>query len=305
MTYAHVDMHDEFETLPQMPPWITQVGVDSPEDAVFLSGAALSFLHHVLHGSGVPLVLLRARLALQAAEACVALSGRSERAGALRDEVHLLRPGDQPGPAGATLIQWQKAVEHPVSVGAVARALSKMQGEEIAEWLDAGQIRGQGDTVARAATVLESVLRAHPQDEVTAAILADATLAQALGWDHIVPLLAVGLKPSDWRKTGTALRLACHQAVLAAVQGAHPLAADLTRRTARLQAVTPKLRAKGAGTAAQMFLCRDAVTPAELSASISGTGLSDRGARRFCERLVELGAVRELTGRETFRIYGV
>ena len=32
---------------------------------------------------------------------------------------------------------------------------------------------------------------------------------------------------------------------------------------------------------------------------------SDRAARRFCDRLVELGVARELTGRDTFRLYGV
>lgn len=31
---------------------------------------------------------------------------------------------------------------------------------------------------------------------------------------------------------------------------------------------------------------------------------SDRAARRFCDRLVDLGVVRELTGRDTFRLYG-
>jgi hypothetical protein len=180
-----------------------------------------------------------------------------------------------------------------------------MTAEEIAEWLDVGQKCGQGSAVARASAVLKSVLGAHPRDEVTAAILADAILAQALGWDHIVPLLSVGLKPSDWRAAGEDLRLACHRAVVAALQEAHNLAIDLVRRAARLQAVTPKLRAKGATAAAQMFLTRDAVTAAELSAPASGTGLSDRAARRFCERLVELGVARELTGRDTFRIYGV
>ena len=47
-----------------------------------------------------------------------------------------------------------------------------------------------------------------------------------------------------------------------------------------------------------MFLSNDALVPAALP-------LSDRAARRFCDRLVDLGVVRELTGRDTFRLYGV
>jgi len=33
--------------------------------------------------------------------------------------------------------------------------------------------------------------------------------------------------------------------------------------------------------------------------------MSDRAARRLCDRSVDLGVVRELTGRDTFRLYGV
>ena len=61
----------------------------------------------------------------------------------------------------------------------------------------------------------------------------------------------------------------------------------------------PMLRAKAAGRAVEMFLSRDAVAPAAL------TFLSERAARRLCDRLVDLGAVRELTGRDSFRLYGV
>lgn len=78
------------------------------------------------------------------------------------------------------------------------------------------------------------------------------------------------------------------------------MASDLARRAARLRAVAPKLRAKGAGRAVEVILSRDAVTPAALTGP-----LSDRAARRLCDRLVDLGAVRELTGRDMFRLYGL
>ena len=76
------------------------------------------------------------------------------------------------------------------------------------------------------------------------------------------------------------------------------LAADLASRATHLKAIAPKLRAKGAEDAVEMFLNRDAVAPSALP-------LPDRAARRLCDRLVDLGAVRELTGRDTFRLYGV
>ena len=152
--------------------------------------------------------------------------------------------------------------------------------------------------MTRAAMVLEAVLAEAPRADVSALILADAALAQALGWDHVVPLLAAGLKRADLRKQGDDLRLACYRAVVSSVVEAVRLAADLARRAAHLKAVAPKLRAKGAGEAVEMFLTRDAVAPSALP-------LPDRAARRLCDRLVDLGAVRELTGRDTFRLYGV
>ena len=77
-------------------------------------------------------------------------------------------------------------------------------------------------------------------------------------------------------------------------------AADLTRRATQLQDIAPKLRAKGAEEAVAMFLTSDAVAPTSLTSL-----WSDRAARRFCDRLVELRAARELTGRDTFRLYGL
>jgi hypothetical protein len=285
---------DDIGTLPVLPDWITSSRAETPENVVFLSGAALAHLHLVLARYEMPQSLLRDRLVLQAAEACMAVSGRPERTGDLRDALHLLRPGDLPGPAGETYQCWRRMVERPVSVKAVHRALPELDAATIANRLDAGK----GAPITRAATVLETVLMEAPRADVAALILADAALAQALGWEYLTPLLAVGLKRGDLRKREEDLRQACHRAVTASAIAAARLATDLARRAARLNAVAPKLRAKRAGQAVEMFQTRDAVAPSALP-------LPDRSARRLCDRLVELGAVRELTGRETFRLYGL
>ena len=294
MTFARPDHISNLETLPRMPSWVTSARAETLEDAAFLSGAALNHLHVVFGCAEVPHALLRDRLALRAAEACVAFSGRPERAAELRDAIHLLRPGDLPGPAGEICLEWRRAAERPQSVKALDRALPGAVPGQIATWLDVGR----GPPVTRAAMVLEAVRSDAPRATAPALVLADAALAQALGWPHLVPLLAAGLKRADLRKQGEDLRLACHRALLASAVEAIRLAADLTRRAAHLKAVAPRLRARGAGEAVEMFLTRDAVAPSALP-------LPDRAARRLCDRLVDLGAVRELTGRDTFRLYGV
>ena len=177
------------DSLPRMPPWVTSARAETLEDVAFLSGPALATLHLVVVHDGVPHALLRDRLSLTASEACMRLLGRPERAGDLRDAVHLLRPDDQPGPAGAIYLQWRCATARPISVKALQRALPNVTAEQIATWLDTGW----GGPVMRAATILETVLAAHPREEAMALILADAVLAQSLGWTHVTPLLAVGL----------------------------------------------------------------------------------------------------------------
>lgn len=297
MAFTQSDFADTSDTLPRMPPWVTSARTETLEDVEFLSGAALATLHLVVGRADVPHALLRDRLSLTASEACMRLLGRPEREGELRDAVHLLRPGDQPGPAGAIFLQWQRAAARPISVKALQRALPTVTAEQIATWLDTER----GGPVMRAATVLETVLTTHPREEVTALILADAVLAQSLGWTHVLPLLAVGLKSRDLRTRGEDLQLACHKALVSSIGATLPIASDLTRRATHLQAVIPKLRAKGAGDAVALFLAKDA-----LSASVALADLmSDRAARRLCDRLVNLGVVRELTGRDTFRLYGV
>jgi hypothetical protein len=122
-----------------VPAWVTSARAETLEDVAFLSGAALSHLHLVLSRNDVPQTLLRARLALRAAEACVTYQGRQERASELRDAMAFLQPGDNPGPAGEVALSWQRAIERPVSVKALHRAMPDLEPEKIANWLDAGQ----------------------------------------------------------------------------------------------------------------------------------------------------------------------
>lgn len=291
------------EALPMLPPlpgWITAAPTETLETAAFRSGAALAHLALVAAAGDVPQALWRDRLALAAAETCVGLMGRREGQGVLRDAAHLTKAGDDPGPAGRVLRQWSRAVARPISITHLGRALDGVAAERIALCLDAA-----GPTpVERAAGVLEAVLTDAPHAETVALILADAVLAKSLGWTHVLPLLALALKPRDLRLRGDDLRLACHRAVATGVGQALLLAADLARAAARLKGVVPKLRAKAAGRAVEMLLSQDALTPLALARAMPES-LSDRAARRLCERLVELGALRELSGRDTFRLYGV
>lgn len=287
---------DEPARIAPMPGWIVQGLAENAEDAAFRAGAALAHLHLVVAANEVPLALWRDRLALAAAQSCVAMAGRLEGQGALRDAVHLTRPGDHPGPAGVIFRQWSRVAARPATVAHLGGTIEGLTFERIALCLDAGG----ANPVDRAAGVIEAVLGDNPRAETAALILADAVLSRSLDRDRLVPVLGLSLKPRDLGQRGDALRLACHRAVLVGVRQAVPLAADLARGAARLRAVAPKLRARGAARAVDLFLSRDAIAPAAL-----GAFMSDRAARRLCDRLVALGAVRELTGRDSFRLYGV
>jgi hypothetical protein len=147
----------------------------------------------------------------------------------------------------------------------------------------------------------------RPDAEPLALFCADAALARSLGWPTPLPLLASELfqrrangegrrpRPGEagWAKLAA---LAYARAALAALD----LAQDLSRRAAAIAAAAPNLRAKGKMGALAALLGDDAV-----SAAAPLPGLGDRARRRLFERLVVLGAARELTGRPAFRLYGL
>jgi hypothetical protein len=300
MRKSRIKPSEPLPMLTPLPGWITATPPETLEVAAFKSGAALAHLNLATSADHVPQALWRERLALAAAEVSAGLAGRREGAGALRDALHLTKAGDDAGPAGNILRQWARAVSRPISVSNLGRALEGVAPERTALSLDA-----TGPTpVDRAALVIEAVLTDSPRGEISALILADAVLSLALGRDHLLPLLGPVMTARDLRLRGDDLRLCCHRAAVRGVSQALPLASTLARVAARLRAAVPRLRAKGAARAVEMFLSQDALTPVALARAMPES-LSDRAARRLCERLVELGALRELSGRDTFRLYGV
>ena len=303
--------------LPSLPAWVTQNRDKTSETEAFLSGASLAMLHMVLADPAgiLPAELLRNRLALRAAEACLKLEGWRDSEADIRDAYYLARAGDAMGPAGDMFARWRRAaaigLKHKDWLARIKRCVPEHVAEELPEWIDSAMDQGagqDGSPVAQAAKMIELVMNEFPREEASALICGDLVLARALGWSHPVPLIGKHLKRRELQAAGDELSLACHHAVTIRAQDAVRLSHDLVRRAQRLRTVAPKLRAKGSNEAVALFLREDAVLPSTmLSPRIKGTNIpmTDRAARRLCDRLVELGAVRELTGRSTFRLYGV
>ena len=80
--------HETREKIPRMSSWVTTQRIEALENVALLSRAMLCHLHLVFGRADGPHALLRDRFALRATEACVAVSGRPDRAGDLRDAIH-------------------------------------------------------------------------------------------------------------------------------------------------------------------------------------------------------------------------
>lgn len=302
-----------------VPAWLraAAAGPQSLEDATFAAAAALTALDAVVRRQERWAGAWRLRLALAAAGAAAKRAGRIEDAAVLRDALLLTRPGDDVGPAGRMLLAWRTLASRPV-----ATLLSEAVLADVATDLGSGldeEVLGQigdeirplagavGNAVAGAVDAI-AVLERHdsPAARELGPWLADAVLADRLAWAHAVPLLGIqpvaggGRAAHAERQSAQASRQRIFAAYARTALQALDLAAELGRRADRLLVVAPKLRAKGSGTVVEKLLADDAVV-----ASQDVPGMSDRGLRRLYDRLVSLSAVRELSGRTTFRIYGL
>lgn len=315
MTYQPATISHDLNTLPQLPSWVTSGRAETLETVTFRSGAALTVIDRLVGDPrhGVPVKLLANRLALSAATATSKLEGRLAREASIRDAYHLTPPGEARGPDGDLLAFWRdRGRLRPNGTGEIVDLVGADFAAEVGVWLDVGLERARTyGPLSGCVAVLRSVLKADDRAERVACLLSDVVLARALNWKTMLPVTAQHLTKTALRdliKEGRGAELTIQARILESIEAAIRLARDLARRAEALRAIAPKLRARGSDAAVELFLTEDAVAPASmLSPHIRGTTIpmTDRAARRFCDRLVELGVARELTGRPTFRLYGI
>ncbi|MFF2323976.1 DUF1403 family protein [Agrobacterium sp. NPDC058088] len=282
-------------------------------EAGFAAGSALSWLHALACDEHPIGSLWRQRLALSNAAALMPLLGRSEDEAGLRDAVFFSGSESDPGPAGQVLLAWRRLVEREthrvdgwwLSASAVLRLSVDQAMHDI--YAVAERIaKGEANAISAAAEIVAVSMKFRPDAELLAIWLADAMLAYRLKWPRPVPLLAREIRRKDLRAAPDHLDgsgrwlLTCSLAYARAAARASDLHVDLSRRAQRLVDIGPKMRAKHADEVMFILMMEDAQT-----ARSATDAMSERAARRLFERLEALGAVRELTGRATFRLYGL
>jgi len=296
---------------PPVPGWARVQRVSTcPDAALFSAGAALSALHSIARDEHMLGALWRQRLALKCTIVLIGQGGRSEDEAQLRDHWYLRQSHEDPGPAGQLLGAWRRLGTNKALIFKdtwptdLPTLFGYRDDEALQEAIACAlaQCAADANPVHAAATASASSLRLRPDCRPLALWLADAVLAHRLSWPAPVPLLAAHLTGAGWRHAADdeeAWLQVCGLAYACAAATAWDSYAELGHRADRLLAAAPKLRSKDADTMIATLLSEDA-QPAR-----GGQTASDRSSRRLFERLVALGVVRELTGRPTFRLYGL
>lgn len=281
-----------------------------------MAGSALNALDNLVQAEPEWSGAWRHRLSLRAASACMRLIGRAEDEAALRDAWLLRQPGDDPGPAGNVFAAWRRLASRSLppstkDLQSVAALLGIGWPDGFGDLIDVTgeEVRSGAPAPIVAARTAAAVMREGPKAEILAWWLADCALSWRMGWRHAVPILGTQIHASLLRSGPNGRRArpgsdGFEQAVFIATSlgagEACRMAADMATQAERLRAATPKLRSKAAGDVVDRLLGDDAVP-----GTLTTTNLSRWASRRLFDRLVELGAVRELSGRPTFRIYGI
>jgi hypothetical protein len=301
-----------------LPAWVRPNGRDVTEaDAAFAAGIALKSLDDLVRSDPVWAGCWRSRQALKCASAAVRLMGRNEHEHALRDALLLTAPGDDPGPSGKVFLAYKRNSSRKPGfsskhVAELAELLGIAWDEPLAvstaTAADEALQSGRAAPLA-AAELVTTLCAARPDAEPLAWALADIMIAAKLKWQFPVPLLMAERFGPAFRTEGGRGRMrpgevvfptAICLALVDSIDSALRSAAEIARCADRLLAVAPKLRTNGAEPVIQSLLGEDAVL-----ASAPGSNLSRWASIRMFDRLQSFGAVRELSGRPSFRIYGL
>lgn len=302
---------------PRTPLWaLSRDGDVTEADASFAAGIALKSLDDLIRADPPWLGCWRDRLALKSAAVAARMVGRDEEETDIRDAILLTAAGDDPGPAGKLflairLLARQSRMPGTPLVEELATLLSIRWDDDLAsitDLIDTAIQSGRAAPLA-VADLISAIATLRPDAEVMALRLAELVLAHKLKWPKPVPLLLPERFGSAFRTIGGRGRVrpgdpaypkAICLALVDGVEAALRSATEIDRRAARLLAVAPKVRTKGAEPVIRRLLAEDAV-----AASAPGSNLSRWAANRLFDRLESLHAVRELSGRASFRIFGL
>ncbi|TBF87939.1 DUF1403 family protein [Rhizobium leguminosarum] len=304
-------------SLSRVPGWARPRGRDINEtDAAFAAGIALKTLDDLIRADPSWLGCWRDRLALKSAAVAAKMLGRNDEESALRDAVLLTVAGDDPGPAGKLFLATRMQTRQPGPVTtSFVKEIADLFGlrwddglASIPDIVDSAYQSGRAAPSA-VADLITAISAVRPDAEVLTLGLAEAFLAHKLSWPKSVPLLLPERYGPAFRTIGGRGRVrpgepaypkAICLALVGGVDAALRSAAEIDRRAARLLSVAPKLRTKGADPVIQRLLTDDSVP-----ASVPGSNLSRWAANRLFERLESFEALRELSGRSSFRIFGL